>query len=383
MDRIGELDALRGFALFGVFMVHFITSLYFLHPVDDEILTAWSEDAVQYGLILLSDLLFLDKAVTLFSVLFGIGFWIQLERLEARGGAFERIYIKRLAILLVFGAINKFLLFPGDILFEYALFGFLLFFLRGLSARSKLISGLIAMIIISPLAFSVLNPSWVDGDALDEMQSAAMLSESYTEWVAQLSYYHVMDKAIALGWFTLGLFVVSRFLIGAWVAQSRLIEKARTSRSRVLKIACVSVGLGLLSEAFALALWEDVWQLPDFVENAVRAVGVPTLALGYACLIIWIYGSARLRWLTSIFVPVGRMALTVYIGHGILILIFGHPFGVYIRPEISPAMSWGVAIGVFLTFSVFCSLWLKFFRFGPLEWLWRSLTYGQAQPFLK
>lgn len=374
---------MRGFALFGVFMVHFVTSMFFLHPVDEEILVAWSEDAVQYSFILLSDLLFLDKAITLFSVLFGIGFWIQMERLEARGGAFEQIYLKRLSILLAFGLINKFLLFPGDILVEYALFGFLLFFLRRVSARTMLISGLIMMICMGPLAYSLLDPPWIDGDAHDQMQAAAMLSDSYAGWVTQLGYLHIQDKVLALGWVSLGLFVVSRFLIGAWVSRSRLIERARTSRPLVLKMALASVVLGLLCEAFALAIWEEVWQLPQGLADAVRAVSVPTIAFSYACLIILMYGTSRLRWLTSIFVPVGRMALTVYIGHGILILIFGHPFGLYIRPEISPMLSWGVAIGVFLGFSMFCSIWLRFFRFGPLEWLWRSLTYGRAQPFLK
>jgi uncharacterized protein len=120
-ERIEELDVLRGFALFGVFTVHFVTSLYYLYPVDEAVFSSWTEDPIQFGLLVLCDVLFYDKAITLFSILFGIGFWVQMERLKSRSDAFEHIYLRRLAVLLAFGLINKFLLFPGDILVDYAL----------------------------------------------------------------------------------------------------------------------------------------------------------------------------------------------------------------------------------------------------------------------
>lgn len=382
-ERIGELDVLRGLALFGVFTVHFVTSLYYLYPVDELVFAAWTEDPFQYALLIVCDVLFLDKAITLFSVLFGIGFWIQMERLETRGAEFERIYLKRLAILLAFGLVNKFLLFPGDILLDYALLGFALFFLRRLSARTMLIAGLVLMFLLSQLAYGLLDSPWVDQDALDQALNDASLSESYGAWVAQFARWHIQDSIVGLGMISLGLFVLSRFLIGAWIARCRLIEKARTSRPFVAKIAAVCIPLGLVCEGLSIAIWEDVWALPEFFDYAVHAIGVPLLALGYACGILLLCGAARWKWLTSIFAPVGRMALTAYIGHGVLILIFAYPFGIYLRPEISPALGWIVAIAVFLGFSFCCSLWLNMFRFGPLEWLWRSLTYGDAQKFLK
>lgn len=382
-ERIEELDVLRGFALFGVFTVHFVTSLYYLYPVDEAVFSSWTEDPIQFGLLVLCDVLFYDKAITLFSILFGIGFWVQMERLKSRSDAFEHIYLRRLAVLLAFGMINKFLLFPGDILVDYALLGLALFLLRGLSARAMLISGLVLMFVLSQLAYGFIDSPWVDEDTLDLALETALLSESYGSWVERLAHWHVQDNVVGLGMIPLGLFVLSRFLIGAWIARRRLIEKARTSRPLVAKIAAVSVSLGLACEGLSMAIWEDVWTLPDFFDFALHAIGVPLLALGYACLIILMCWSARWNWLTSVFAPVGRMALTAYISHGVLILVFAHPFGLYLRPEISPALSWIIAIGVFLAFSLLCHLWLKTFRFGPLEWLWRSLTYGQPQPFLR
>lgn len=131
-----------------------------------------------------------------------------------------------------------------------------------------------------------------------------------------------------------------------------------------------------------MAIWEDVFVLPEFFDYAVHAVGVPVLAFGYACLIVWMCGATRWSRLASIFTPVGRMALSAYVAHGALILLFAHPFGLYVRPALSPALSWVVAIGVCAGFAILCRAWLTVFRFGPLEWLWRSLTYGKMQPIL-
>ncbi len=378
-ERIGELDVLRGFALFGVFTVHFVTSLYYLYPVDEAIRAAWTEDPFQYALLVVCDVLFLDKAITLFSVLFGIGFWVQMERLETRGEGFERIYLRRLAILLGFGLINKFLLFPGDILVDYALLGFALFFLRGLSPRAMLIIGLALMFVVSQLSYGMLDSPWIDDDTLDQMLEDALLVESYGVWVAQVARWHVQDNIVGLGMISLALFVLARFLIGAWVARRRLIDRARVARPLVSKIAVVCISFGLILESLSIVIWEDVWALPEVFDYVFHAVGVPLLALGYACLLVLMCGSPRWTWLSELFAAVGRMALTAYIAHGVLILVFAHPFGVYIRPVISPAVSWLISIGVFLGFSLICRLWLKAFRFGPLEWLWRSLTYGEVQ----
>ena len=379
-ERIGELDVLRGFALFGVFVVHFVSSLYYLHPVDESVLSAWREDAFQFAMLVLCDVLFLDKAITLFSVLFGIGFWVQMQRFAAKGEDFERLYLRRLLILMLIGLINNFLLFPGDILFDYALFGFVLYYIRKLSARTMLISGLVLIFVASQLAYGFLNPPWVDSEALDQDLKNALLSDSYSEWVVQLSQWHFADSIISLGIIPLGLFIVGRFLIGAWIARQNLIEKARAAKPLVARIAAVSITVGLILEGLTMAIWEDVWALHDVFDFVFHAIAVPALALGYACVLIVICGSSRWEWLTGLLAPVGRMALTAYVGHGLFILAFAHPFGIYLRPVLSPAASWFVAIGVFLGMSLFCRLWLGAFRFGPLEWIWRSLTYGERQP---
>ena len=379
-ERIGELDVLRGFALFGVFSVHFVSALYFMYPVDEAIFAAWEQDKFQQALLVVCDILFYDKAVTLFSVLFGMGFWIQMQRLSAKNENFERLYLRRLAILVGFGVINRFLLFPGDILLDYALLGFALFFARNLSARAMLISGLAFVFLISQIAYGFMSFPWVDSDAMDQALSEALLSESYGAWVVALFDWQVSDYVIGLGAVPLAFFIFGRFLIGAWAARERLVEKARDAKPLVAKLAAMSIGAGVFFEALAVASWDDSANVPEFFQYAFHAVGVPVLAFGYAALLVRLCGSRRWDWLTGLFAPVGRMALTAYIGHGVLFLLFAHPFGIYLRPAIPPAAGFAIAVGVFLTFSFLCQAWLRRYRFGPLEWLWRSLTYGEAQP---
>ncbi len=382
-ERIGELDVLRGFALLGVFIVHCVSSLYYLYPVGDTVYATWEENPFQFGMLLLCEVLFYDKAVTLFSVLFGIGFWVQMGRLKARGGDFNRLYIRRLMVLLGFGLINKFLLFPGDILVDYALLGFVLFMLRDVSSRTMLVVGMLLLFIISQLAYGLIDPSWVNHDALDEMLEKALLSDNYADWVIQLSHWHIQENIIALGMIPLAFYILARFLLGAWIARNQLIQRARQAVPHVKRIALVCVPTGIVFEVLSVAQWGEVLELPEFYGYAFHAIGVPLLALGYACVLIILCNSDRWRWITRVFSPVGRMALTAYITHGILILIFIHPFGIYIRPDISPALGWLVAMIMFLGLSLFSHYWLKLFQFGPLEWLWRSLTYGEFQPMSK
>ena len=274
-ERIDELDVLRGFALFGVFTVHFVSSLYYLYPVNEAVFANWTADPFQFGMLVVCDVLFYDKAITLFSVLFGIGFWVQMERLRARGDGFERIYLRRLAILLGFGLINKFLLFPGDILVDYALIGFVLFALRGLSARTMLVLGLLLAVVVSQFAYGLINSPWVSADALDQMLKDAVLSESYGEWVAAFASWHFQDNIIGMGMISLSLFVLGRFLIGAWVARLHLIEKARSNQSLLARMAAICVPIGIACEALTIAIWEDVWDLPEFFDFFFHAIGVP------------------------------------------------------------------------------------------------------------
>ncbi|MEM7741767.1 MAG: hypothetical protein AAF225_13315, partial [Pseudomonadota bacterium] len=155
--RIGELDALRGFALLGVFIVHFVGVNYWEMPVDPAIREAWADSTLHFGAAFASDLFFVDKANTLFATLFGMGFWVMMTRLQSRNDNFERIYVRRLSVLFLMGIINMFFVFPFDVLHVYAAVGLALFLLRGLSMRAMLITGLVLTVLSSPVLTAVIE----------------------------------------------------------------------------------------------------------------------------------------------------------------------------------------------------------------------------------
>ena len=111
-ERIHELDVLRGFALLGVFIVHFTSSSFYNLTLTEQQQAAFLENPLDWWALVIGDLFFYDKANTLFATLFGMGFWIMLDRLRARGESFEKIYLQRILILLVIGTINLHFLFP-------------------------------------------------------------------------------------------------------------------------------------------------------------------------------------------------------------------------------------------------------------------------------
>ncbi|MEM6746106.1 MAG: heparan-alpha-glucosaminide N-acetyltransferase domain-containing protein [Pseudomonadota bacterium] len=244
--RIGELDALRGFALLGVFVVHFVGINYWEMPMDDSVRDAWHESVVQGGVGFASDFLFYDKANTLFATLFGMGFWVMLTRLRERGANFERVYLRRLTVLFVMGLINWVFVFPWDVLHDYAIAGLVLFLMRDLSKRSMLMIGLVLTIVSAPVATHVLLELIPEGgrDA-----PATYHDESYLTWVGfnlKTGLQRDFVEGVYFAWLP---YVLGRFLLGAWVIRSGWLE-ANPARDRVIKrLFIVGVVVGLLSSA--------------------------------------------------------------------------------------------------------------------------------------
>lgn len=233
-EQMGELDVLRGFALLGVLIANFMcwsfgdsTSLLSQTAAFREVSANTIVTAFTY--IFVS-----DKANTLFAFLFGLGFWVQMERLQSRGVQFSRIYLRRLFVLLAFGLINLFLIWPWDILNLYAITGFVLFALRGMSLRAMLGWGLALTLLGKPVLRQVAD--WLNlsgpaekmafGDAAIATRQDAYINGSYFDWVeviASLVYYDWIASGLILAWV---LYALGRFLLGAYEARRGWIQRA-------------------------------------------------------------------------------------------------------------------------------------------------------------
>ena len=392
-ERHHILDALRGWALFGVLaanMMVFIGFGYASEPERAAGIGAGLNDIAE----LLLEWLIVGKFYSLFSLLFGIGFAVQLQRLEARGEGIGR-YLRRLAVLFLFGLAHLYLLWLGDILALYALMGGVLLLFRRASDRA-LIRWAIALWLVpigwaALIHFADINLAGIfyylaftgfAANGLDQSMSPATWLNS-ADYLTQLGN-HPNEVFLRIGDLVYQMRpakVLAMFLIGLWVGRRALFAATTTSRPLLVRVAKLGIGLGL-PLAFARAVLHMTAGENGtlrFLEETLYCVSTPTLALGYAAsfTMLWSRGPSRLLAWPA---PEGRMALTNYLSQSLIqTLLFtgaglalGNVFGLaFVVPFAAAIFAFQVAIS---------SWWLTRFRFGPCEWLWRSLTYGRAQP---
>lgn len=388
-ERVSELDVLRGFALLGVLLVHcyswpappFLTT----EAQFEAVASSWQDQWAGF----LTQWLFYDKANTLFAFLFGVGFWVQMERMEARGGNFRAIYLRRLTILLAFGLLHLFTIWPFDILHLYALAGFALFALRKSSGRVLLIGGIILALGARPMFDLLFEAIGVSGPAFDLAYSDAAIMErqnvgSFGELVAVFAWLPAVDfiaSGMIVGWF---FYALGRFMLGAYVARQGWLQRAAQLLPRYRFWLLVTLPLGLAGEFVAASLeFGSFAVLEPFVaaEGPLHTVSAPLLAVGYVCAIVLLFHS-RLSAVVRVFAPVGRMALTNYVMQGVALGFVLYKFdpALGLIGRIGPASLMAIGFVIFAAQILVSHLWLSRFAYGPLEWGWRALTYGGRPP---
>ena len=386
-ERIGELDVLRGFALLGVLVANlfWFSVTDFSAPAErmEEIFGDRANAVILFGV----DWLVSSKANTLFATLFGIGFWVQMQRIGERGGPFASIYLRRLTILLLMGLINILLIWPWDILFIYSLAGFLLFALRKLPARAMLAIGLV-LVFAQPVLglLQEFEPFAQWGKSMftpqvAEARNAIFVSGTYGQWVSHMWNVFAYGGMLSLEIPIWVLYALGRFMLGAYIARAGWLDRIGELRPRIAAIFLVALPLGLACEAvYATGVFPDGLGAESFAADVLHAASSFVLAFAYACGLVLIFNSERTRTLAEVFAPVGRMALTNYMMQGVFIglMLYGFHGGLALAGTITPNGALLAALLFFIAQVAFSHLWLARYRFGPLEWAWRSLTYGKA-----
>jgi uncharacterized protein len=446
--RIAWLDAVRGFALLGILWAN-VRQMFL--PFDaggfavalggDERL-AWLDWQAFHALI---DLKFL----TLFSLLFGVSFALQCERLEARDHGFAALYVRRVFILAFFGVAHGVLLYSAEVLFAYAVAGLLLLAMRRWPADRLLRGGLallgvtlvwgyqigslgsvsivitlVSAALLGALTFvlwrrspmlaltgwaavllataGLLTLRFADSNPEDalaseyaqaQLQLAAVSGEPVAsvpkEWqvrqtgdFAALVGLHIEQYGellfylvILLLWRTLAL-----FMIGAGLYRSGLIT--RSSSAEWSRVARIALAIGLPLTLFATWLQGRElqglidWRWPEFL----HALSALPLAAGLAGMVFVLRQRASQRWLWVRVEAAGRTALTNYIGQSLVIAALAEPWGFGLYGHLNGVQMTAVAIVVYALLAEASCRWLKHFRLGPLEWLWRCGTYWQWLP---
>ena len=385
--RVGELDVLRGFALLGVLVVNITAWLsypWFATEAQADALIVSSADANAEFLVRWFGA---DKANTLFAFLFGVGFWVQMERLEGRGANFQRIYLRRLFVLLTFGLVHLFFFWPFDILHLYALAGFLLLAVRRVSDRVLLLVGLALAFAARPVISFIMEEAGISGPAFKAIFNDTVIAErlgasslpELSGRFADISLVVWFGGGLILAWL---FYAFGRFLLGAFVARKGWIQRSTELLPGWRKCAMICLPLGMIGQFFATAIdletwaWTEQW---EWAESWLHYPSVPLIAAGYVSTLIVIFHSPA-KPLAHVFAPVGRMALTNYVMQTFIIGFVGYQSagGPGLAGNAGPALLVGIAFAVFAAQTVFSHLWLTKFAYGPLEWCWRALTYGEA-----
>jgi len=400
-ERLVLLDVLRGFALCGVFVSNvamWFSGRPFFTRAEAEAFMS-TAPLVDKVVGMSTAILVFGKFITLFSFLFGLGFSIQLSRAEARGASIVPLYARRLGAMMLLGVSHLFLLWYGDILSTYALLGvgLLLFYKR--TDKTLLVWTALLILVLPPvfMGLSKLLPL-LTGAAEDKAAAKAMAEQlkaatrevfqsgSYFEVVGANAGYYFRD-------FVSGMIYVlppllGRFLLGLMAGRRRFFHEPSEHRPFFRKLLWGGLGVGVVTSASAVVVWQltrlklipegAAWMGP--VMTSVRQVAELGLAAFYVASLTLLFLRPRWNRLLSLLAPVGRMALTNYLTQTVASLLFFYGFGLGYLGKLGPAACVGLTLCFFGVQVVFSHLWLARFRFGPAEWLWRSITYGKPQP---
>lgn len=384
-ERFEAIDALRGFALAGVFLSNLpMLSLFRMLPdAERAALPTAPFDTLAMQMI---EVLVLDKFITLFSLLFGLGFALQLKRAEARGAGGLARYVRRLLVLLGIGAIHAYLVWWGDILLIYAFAGLLLILFRTWTAGSLIAIGL-AIALVLPL----LAAPWLDG----ALRGDAAPPDRYADALRAFSGSDALEALRANGELThwmricnwaLLCFVLGRFLIGYWAGRHGLLQYPERNLRLLRRLFARSLVVGIvltfayrtdMPRAFMAAL--DTQTGLDFTQLVDRGAGL-ALGIAYATGFVLLYRRAFWqRWL-RLLVPAGRMALTLYLTQSLIGVGLFYGVGLGIGPGGGAVVWLSVWVVAFALQVAASHAWLARFRYGPFEWLWRWFTHGSRPP---
>ena len=374
--RIDSIDALRGLALFGVLAINleteFRVSIFqqFLRRSADQGLDRWVGAFLE---------IFVDlKAFAVFSLLFGIGLAIQYERLDGDPRRLV-LLVRRLLALMVFGLIHLFLIWNGDILAEYAVAGLIV--LPFLFGSKRVLALGAAFFLLLYLAMPLLPTVVAFPDSQGLANHVRAAERIYgTDRFDQILAFRIEEARALL---PLHIFIFPRtvglFLLGALAWGTGLVRNANRHASWLWLAGALAVGLGL---ALTLASSRAYSGWPSLGPLTVVAFPLSTivLALGYASLVVGASTGSHSRLLAWA-EPVGRMAFTNYVVQSLILgwIFYGYGLGWFGKIGLTAGL--GLVFAIYIGQALFSRWWLKRFRYGPLEWLWRALMYGRAPPF--
>ena len=393
-DRILSIDVLRGFAVLGILVMNIqsfsMIGAAYLNPYSYGDLSG-----ANYAVWFLSHLLADSKFMTIFSLLFGAGVVLMASRREATDRPAAGIHYRRMFWLIVFGLLHGLFLWYGDILYAYGICGLVIYLFRRRSPRFLMIFGMLVVGVGSLLTmfWQVTLPYWPP-EAIEQVEVEwwapppeevqGELDAYRGEWSEQqvvraptAIFMETNHFLIETMWRAGGLMLIGMALFKLGVFG------AGRSRRFYIRMTSLGFGFGLPIVVFGVLYCNDhAWDVRSafFGGSQFNYWGSLLVAAGWIGVVMLLCQHAGWDRTKGTLAAVGRMALSCYLLQTIICttIFYGHGLGLY--GSVSRVCQALIVVAVWALLLVFCPFWLQRFRFGPFEWLWRSLTYMKLQP---
>ncbi|WP_233522676.1 DUF418 domain-containing protein [Peribacillus glennii] len=371
-DRIVSIDILRGFSILGILLVNmpsFHAPLLYIDPL------AWWEDKHDQFWYIMTDIFAQASFYPLFAFLFGFGAFLSARKAERKGKSFPLLFSRRLFVLLLIGCIHAFFIWHGDILINYALFGFVFILFYRMSGTSLLIIGsgiyVIPFLLLAFLMWkSGLGEIGIPNDLEGARQSMeAYRAGSFMEIVQQrFQDWYLVNNAAASIFLFLSIFPL--FLVGAGFAKIGILEKPLHYKKILMIILAASLAAGLSLKLFPY--YSSRNPLASFIQDQF---GGPILSLFYLSSITLLIEKKRFYMLLKPFSSVGRLSMSNYLLQSVLGTFLFYSYGLGYYGNISFSTGMMLAVVIFMIQMAASRVWLQYFRMGPVEYLWRLFTY--------
>ncbi len=390
-ERIEVLDTIRGFALLGIFIMNmpaFNTSLFL--GFDASLWPHWWDRGTET----VRDVIFSGKFNSMFSMLFAIGFTIQLGRLQARDPQrATRIYLRRLFWLFVFGAVHACVFWAGDVLHMYAVLGLLLLALQRLPNRA--IVALIVMCLLFPALVGAIRIATATPE--DTQEIVAVTQQAISADNAAFGHGKFLDTVrrstaamflfyqypLRLGMFAGYIQFLTTVLLGLLLGRHLFFQNIAAQLPLVRRIQWWALGIGVLCGS-AFVIWRSVAVNPmepsvwRIVAGTGYVIGRVSIMIFYVATIARAVCNERWRQRLAPITVAGRMPLSNYLLQTLIGVLLFYNWGLGLWGKVGPALDLVLAVAIFFVIQVpLTRWWLNRFQQGPMEYLWRVLTYGR------
>lgn len=387
-ERIEVLDVLRGLAVCGILIGNMQWfSGYGMMPESLASQSPFADQLTHYLVWFFVE----GKFYSIFSFLFGFGFALQIARAQERGDTQASLFKRRLFWLLVIGVLHAYLLWAGDILSIYALMGFVLILFRK-KTNQALLKWAFVLILIPILTYVllyILFIAFVPPDLLAKMNAAQMdfwqesirkvQQSNYLQIISGYNLNYIVGRYASLILETRPPKILAMFLLGFYAYRQKFFQNLSSHQMIIRRVLVYGLLLGVAGNlAFATFAGAEAVFPPSpagIIGVISYAFGVPALALFFIAAIATLWQKPTWRRVLGWLAPVGRMALTNYLLQTIIcvFIFYGYGFGYFGKVGATAATL--IALAIFLLQIPLSALWLKYFSYGPMEWIWRQLTY--------